>query len=101
MNASMPGKGRSSTGEKIIDLHEINFVASLLRFEHQDKCGVFFDVDRFNWVHNDPQQQDHRPVHSKSAGSTNKATPQPAVRLRMIYLLEERTVTFLTRRNIG
>jgi hypothetical protein len=54
VKASIPRESRPSAGEKIVDLHEIDFMASLLRFEHQNKGGIFVDTYLFNRVHNDP-----------------------------------------------
>jgi hypothetical protein len=54
VKASIPRERRPPPGEKIVDLREIDFMASLLRFKHQDKGCVFVDVYFFNRVHDDP-----------------------------------------------
>src|SRR5713226_1585464 len=48
-----PFRYRAADGE-IIELRNIDFVASPLGFEHQDKGRVFADVDLFDEVHDDP-----------------------------------------------
>jgi 7,8-dihydro-6-hydroxymethylpterin-pyrophosphokinase len=46
-----------AANEKIVYLHEIEFMAALLRLEHQHEGRVFIDIDLFHGVHHNPDLQ--------------------------------------------
>ncbi len=54
---SMAPMGSAAAQGQLVDLHEIDFVPALLRFQHQDKGRVLVDVDFVDRVHDDADFQ--------------------------------------------